>query len=350
MAQTLSVDRISREKWDQLAPTFRDTSFRQCSSYASAAARHVGARSELARLMDEQRMIGLAEVRVKKIPMTSLGIAYSNYAPIVMQDDRSYERHFGRCLDALREEYVERQRLVLRITPALNGGLFQDVQTSCLEARGFYPSPHQPARETFVIDLGRSSDEIRRSIDPKWRSDLVRSEKGGITITRSVELTAFDQFERIFLELANRKGFMPSQDLRFFKTIQSDAPPEQKFVLHLAWHDDELVAGHLGSFVGGTAVYLLGASTPKGRDLRASYLLQWQAILYSKSVGNSFYDLGGIDQQNNPDVYRFKRRLNGRRIAEVGPYEFAPDAVSRHLIQLADMARGAIARRRARKG
>ncbi|RYH44438.1 MAG: peptidoglycan bridge formation glycyltransferase FemA/FemB family protein [Alcaligenaceae bacterium] len=165
-----------------------------------------------------------------------------------------------------------------------------------------------------------------------------------------MELTAFDQFDRIFLELANRKGFMPSQDLRFFKTIQSDAPPEQKFVLHLAWHDDELVAGHLGSFVGSTAVYLLGASTAKGRDLRASYLLQWQAILYSKSVGNSFYDLGGIDQQNNPDVYRFKRRLNGRRVTEVGPYEFAPGAVSRQVIRFADMARGAIARHRARKG
>src|SRR5262249_24394820 len=157
-------------------PTFRDASYRQCSSYASAAAQHVGAKSELTRLVDNQHLIGLADVRIKRIPMTSLGIAYSSYAPIVLQDDHSYERRFGRCLDALREEYVERRNLLLPITPALNGGLFQDVQTSCLRDRGFYPSSEQQARETFVIDLGRSLEEIRRSFDPKWRSDLSRSE------------------------------------------------------------------------------------------------------------------------------------------------------------------------------
>jgi len=124
MAQTLSAERISREKWDALAPTFRDASYRQCSSYASAAARHVGATSELMRLSDNQDLIGLADVRVKQIPMTPLGIAYSNYAPIVMRDEHAYEQQFGRCLDALRDEYVERRHLVLRITPALNGGLF----------------------------------------------------------------------------------------------------------------------------------------------------------------------------------------------------------------------------------
>jgi lipid II:glycine glycyltransferase (peptidoglycan interpeptide bridge formation enzyme) len=350
MAQTLSVERISRQKWDELTPTFRDSSFRQCSSYASAAARHVGARSELAALMDEKRMIGLAEVRIKKIPMTSVGIAYSNYAPIVMQDEHSYEQQFGRSLAALQQEYVERRRLVLRVTPALNGGMFQDVQKSCFEDTGFYPSRHQPARQTFMIDLEPSSEDIRRSFDSKWRSDLARSEKAGITITRSVQLSDFDQFNQIFLELATRKGFMPSQDLSFFKSIQSEAPPGQQFVLHLAWHSGELVAGHLGSFVGNTAVYLLGASNAKGRDLRASYLLQWEAILYGKSIGNSFYDLGGIDQKNNPDVYRFKRRLNGRLVSEIGPYECAPGTISKHVIQIADRARRAIARHHVQKG
>jgi lipid II:glycine glycyltransferase (peptidoglycan interpeptide bridge formation enzyme) len=137
---------------------------------------------------------------------------------------------------------------------------------------------------------------------------------------------------------------MPNQDVRFFKHVQSTTPQSQKFVLHLAWHDDQLIAGHLGSFFGNTAVYLLGASTSKGRDLRASYLLQWNAIAYGKALGNAFYDLGGIDQQNNPDVYRFKRRLNGRLVTEVGPYELAPGVLSKHVIQFAEKARNAIRR------
>jgi lipid II:glycine glycyltransferase (peptidoglycan interpeptide bridge formation enzyme) len=112
--------------------------------------------------------------------------------------------------------------------------------------------------------------------------------------------------------------------------------------LHLAWHDDELIAGHLGSFVGDTAVYILGAAHSKGRDLRASFLLQWSAITHGNTIGNSFYDLGGIDRQKNPDVYRFKRRLNGRLVKEIGPYELAPGVVSRRIVQLAEKARNAV--------
>ncbi len=341
MSANLTVERISKHKWDELAPTFRDASYRQCSSYATAAARRVGAKSELNGLIDSHRLIGLADVRIKNLPMTPWGLAYANYAPIVMQDERFPEKQFGRCLDALREEYVERRRLVLRVTPALNGGLFQDIQASCFEASGFRPCSQFP-RKTFVLDLLRPLDEIRRSLDPKWRSDLARSEKAGIKITRSIELDDFDRFERIFLELTDRKGFMPNQDVRFFRHVQSTVPHDQKFVLHLAWHDDELIAGHLGSFVGDTAVYLLGAANSTGRDLRASFLLQWSAIGYAKTVGNSFYDLGGIDQEKNPDVYRFKRRLNGRLVTEIGPYELAPGAVSKGIIRLAERARRAV--------
>ena len=49
--------------------------------------------------------------------------------------------------------------------------------------------------------------------------------------------------------------------------------------------------------MGDTAVYLVGASTSKGRDLRASYLLLWETIEYAKSKGNFFYDLGGINER-----------------------------------------------------
>jgi lipid II:glycine glycyltransferase (peptidoglycan interpeptide bridge formation enzyme) len=345
MKDSLWVDRIPNHKWDELTVAFRDTSYRQCSSYAAAAAKLVGAKSELAGLMDNQRLIGLADVRIKNVPMTPWGIAYANYAPIVMQDERFSEQEFGRCLDALRQEYVERRRLVLRVTPALNGGLFQDLQAACLAARGFRPCSRQAQRETIVLDLLRPLDEIRRSLDPKWRSDLVKSEKAGIKITSSIELNDFDNFEKIFLDLTERKGFMPNQDVRFFKYVQSAAPPDHKFVFHLAWHDNELIGGHLGSYVGDTAVYLLGAASSTGRKLRASFLLQWSAIAHAQRVGNSFYDLGGIDKQKNPDVYRFKRRLNGRLVTEIGPYELAPDEVSRRVIQLAERVRSTVRRK-----
>jgi lipid II:glycine glycyltransferase (peptidoglycan interpeptide bridge formation enzyme) len=64
------------------------------------------------------------------------------------------------------------------------------------------------------------------------------------------------------------------------------------------------------------------------------------AIEQARNVGNNFYDLGGIDPQRNPDVYRFKRRLNGRLVTEVGPYELAPDGFRKKLIQTLERVRG----------
>lgn len=348
MTNRLIAKQLSRQEWDLLVPMFRQASYRQCSSYAAAAARRVGAKSELNGLFDDRELVGLAEVRVKTVPLTSLGIAYASYAPVTGGDSGFLADQFGPCLDALRREYVERRRLLLRIVPTLNGGLLQHVQAACLESHGFRPCPQQKARKTFVLDLAKPLVAIRGGFDPKWRRDLAKAEKAGIQIARSVETDDFDRFEEILLELSKTKGFLPGQDVRFFKEAQAETPQDQKFVLHLAWHNHELIAGHMGSFVGSTGIYLLGAANPKGRDLRASYLLQWAAIEYAKEVGNAFYDLGGIDQLQNPDVYRFKRRLNGRLVTEVGPYELAPDSFRKcalHFLEAArDVARGKLSR------
>jgi lipid II:glycine glycyltransferase (peptidoglycan interpeptide bridge formation enzyme) len=163
-----------------------------------------------------------------------------------------------------------------------------------------------------------------------------------IEITRSIASDDFDSFAVLFLDLIQTKRFSTPQGIDFFKRVQEKAKSSESMVVHLAWHDGELVAGHIGSYVGDTAVYLLGATNSKGREIRASYLLQWAAIEHAKSVGNFFYDLGGIDQENNPDVYRFKKRLNGRRVAEIGPYELAQTSLIRRTLHLMEAAYNAI--------
>ena len=45
MTSVIAVKRLSKETWDTLTPMFRDTSYRQLSGYAAAAASRVGANS-----------------------------------------------------------------------------------------------------------------------------------------------------------------------------------------------------------------------------------------------------------------------------------------------------------------
>ena len=117
---------------DTLTPMFCDTSYRQLGSYATAAAERVGAKSELNGLFEDQTLIGLADVRVKTVPMISLGIAYMSHAPIMRRDGTFSTETFTRCVEALCQEYVERRRLLLRVVPALVGGQFQELQTTAM--------------------------------------------------------------------------------------------------------------------------------------------------------------------------------------------------------------------------
>jgi hypothetical protein len=338
MANPVCIERLTRKEWDTLTPLFRDLSYRQCGSYAEAAAREMGAVSEFIGVFLAKKLVGLANVRVKMVPFVPLGVAYVNYGPLVTRRDEFSADSFGCCLDALRQEYVERRRLMLRIVPPLRGGKCLDAQTACLERRGFRPYLVHRLHETLILDLVNPIAEIRKNFDGKWRSDLSRAERSDVKVTRSVEPADFDYFEALFIDLAQRKGFTAHQDVAFYKRVQENEQATQQLVAHLAWHHGELVAGHIGSFVGDTAVYLLGAANSKGREVRASYLLQWAVIEHAKRVGNLFYDLGGIDQESNPDVYRFKKRLNGRRVAEIGPYELAPAPFTRRALHFLEAA------------
>lgn len=336
-AREVSLKTLTRDEWDILAPAFRDLSYRQCSSYAVAAAENVGAQPEFIGIFDGQKLIGLASVRVKKLPISFPGLAYINYGPLTARDMGFSPTLFGRCITAIYKEYVVRRRLVLRIVPPLRGGMQVEAQ-ACLEAHGFRPLTAGTRHETLILDLSGSLNDLRKRFDRKWRNHLSKAQRSNITVTRSNSLANFAQLESIFSKLMREKRFFTQQNVSFFRRVQEDAHRTQEIVVHLAWHGDELLAGHIGSFVGDTAVYLLGASNPKGRALRASYLLQWAVIEYAKRMSNAFYDLGGIDPQNNPGVFAFKSGLGGRRVAEVVPYEIAHGPLSRLVVHVVERA------------
>ena len=319
-----SLKRLTREEWDSLTEKFRDLSYRQCGSYAEAAARDIGANSEFVAVYRGGELVGLANVRIKMVPLVGLGVAYVNYGPLTDHQNEFSAELFGYCLDALSREYVEGRHLLLRVIPPLRGGQWVKDQSACLEAHNFKSLSRDKPHETFILDLEGQLTAIHKNLDGKWRSDLTRAQKSNIEVTRSATAVDVDRFAVLFDELSRKKGFSTRQGIAFFRGVLENASINKPIVVHLAWHDGVPVAGHIGSFVGDTAVYLLGAANAKGRELRASYLLQWAVIEYAKSVGNLFYDLGGIDQETNPDVYRFKKRLNGRLVAEIAPHERAP--------------------------
>lgn len=315
---------MAREQWDASAPLFRDLSYRQCGAYAEAAAKDVGARAEFIGIYEQRDLVGLASVRVKTLPLVSLGVAYVNHGPLTMRTDAFVPERFAACVAALTETYVDRRRLLLRIAAPQGGGEHNEARVACLDQHGLRPAEEPHRLETFIVDLDRSLPSIRKQFDRKWHASLCKAEQSGIAVTRSQDPADFARFEALYDGLVERKGFFARQGAAFFSAVSRQAIVSDQLVAHLAWHENELVAGHVGSFVGDTALMILAAANPRGRDVLASFALQWAVIQHAKAAGNRYYDLGGIDQAANPDVYRFKKRLGGRHVTSAGTFELAP--------------------------
>ena len=92
-------------------------------------------------------------------------------------------------------------------------------------------------------------------------------------------------------------------------------------------------------------VYLFGATAEAGRALRAGYMLTWEGIRLSQGRGMHWYDLGGVDFDENPDVARFKDRMNGKTIDAAGPYETHSGGPLAHLIKGLETLRAKLRKR-----
>ena len=318
-----AVEKVSGVEWDAMRKQFNDANYRQLPAYATAAATRVGARSENVVIRSGGALLGLCNVRVKKLPLLPFGIAYVNGAPMMGDSQVGSDRAavLTSCLEALRDEYVEARGHVLRIVGiaradfpiAMANQGFVDAGFALSEAKGRY--------RTILVDLRRDLSEIRRGFDQKWRNVLNKAERQELDVINGTGAELFKEFNELHCKLVARKQLDVDLGPEFFLGLQNELSESDRFVVHLAKQQGKVVAGHIGAFHGDTAVYLLGAANDEGLKTNASYLLQWRVIEYAKERGCKWYDLGGIDPEMNPDVYRFKVRIGGVDVCAPGPYE-----------------------------
>lgn len=109
-----------------------------------------------------------------------------------------------------------------------------------------------------------------------------------------------------------------------------------KLKIFIVYKDNEPISGLVGTALGDTSIYLLGASNEAGMKLRSSYLLQWEMIKWSKQMGCCRYDLGGINPVKNPGVYHFKKGISHHEISGIGTYETYNSKISKTMVTIGE--------------
>lgn len=309
----LRLERINYDKWILASRVFKDYNFQHFWSYSKEAASRVGANSEHIAIIDEnERVVALFNARIKKIPYGLGGVAYISGGVMVDCHEGAAAESLKAVLPVVENEYVTKLGLVLRIS--LRARVAASSAEEALVYRQLEYAEYGKTNATILVSLSETVEIIRKRLHQKWRNILKRSEKAGLVLISGTSPALFNDFEELFLDLLQKKKFKVDMDPLFFNLVQQKSTPPETFYLTLAYFDGVPVSGHLASLAGDTSTYLLGATNKLGRKLGAAYLLQWHVIEESKRHGCLWYDLGGIDSKENPDVYRFKKRMGGQEI------------------------------------
>lgn len=311
----MEVDGRDRAGWEELGDAFADASLFQ--SHAYGALRWGAANLSHLVLSCQGRPVAAAQVRLVRLPVAGAGAAYVSWGPLHRpRAGGAPAETLERAVAALVQEYSQRRGLVLRLVPRLEddpAGRARELLTR----HGLAPLEEERPYHTYVLDLGLAESELRDSLHGKWRSRLKKTLEAPLELAWGQEAGLYQEFAALFQEMSQRKGFEDLSDVPLLGRVQEDLPPRHKMLLAVARHEGRAVAAVAATTQGDTAVYYLGASSPEGRDLGASYLLQWQMLLRLRERGFAAYDLGGVNPAGNPGVHEFKQRLAGKRGREV---------------------------------
>jgi lipid II:glycine glycyltransferase (peptidoglycan interpeptide bridge formation enzyme) len=333
---TYEIERLDSISWSELLAQFSDASIYQTWSYGAIRWGNKNLNHVIFRKDGE--LIGVAQVCVKKVPGLPIGLAYVPWGPLWNKRDRETDfEDFRFIVRSLSREYCERRRCVLRIDPNIFAA--DKDAAAIIETEGLGLRPSQLPYRTLMVDLSQSLEEIRKRFDQKWRNQLNRAEKNGLLLDEGNSAELFRVFLELQKQMLERKTFIPGVDYDEFGRIQEDLPEDLKMRVSVAVFEGEPVAVAVASAIGDTGIYLLGATGDKGMKLKGSYLVQWSIIRWLKASGSRWYDLGGINPEQNPGVFYFKSGLTGIDSRHLGQYESRANLASHFLLDLADTLR-----------
>lgn len=260
---------------------------------------------------DSGRVLGAVQTLVRRLPLSLGGLAYVNRAPIWHIGEAHSPELTAEAIALLREHWVARRRMVLRVAPPLRSG-------SQLALEGF--SPSGPGWASMEIDLSRPPDELRLGMKQKWRNCLYKAERSGAYVRIGSDEATLERFLDVYQANLERRGLEKAASPEFLRAVQPLLPPERKLLVLEACHEGSTAAWAVLARYGDSAEYIAGLTLPEGRPLNAGQLLIWAGLERARELGLKRFDLGGVDPAaRESGIAHFKAGAGGT------PYRLCPE-------------------------
>ena len=333
------LDKAEDDSWYPVLDLFQDASVFQTIAFCRA--KMPGARLEQFVLRRGSDVAASALVRVVPLPLLGTSIAYVLWGPMFHRRTGARDAPaLAHALKALRDEYVVKRRLGLRIAPMLTGADGAEWSELFCE-QGYRHVIPRVRKRTILVDLDRPLEQLRKGLDQKWRNCLNGAERNKLTIRHGEDGDLLELFLEVYREMLTRKRLGEPGDIRSFMTAQRGLPDRFKLMVFVALEEGKPSAGVICSAVGHRGVFVFGATGSSGMRNKASYLLQWRVIEWLRERRCGVYDLHGSNAEANPGVYAFKMGLcgkNGGEVEMLGHFEASAGIRARLSMTAADRA------------
>jgi vancomycin resistance protein VanK len=172
----------------------------------------------------------------------------------------------------------------------------------------------------------RTEDDAPKGMHHQGRGNIKKADKSGVEVSVGGE-EDLKAFHDLYVHTAERDGFTP-RPLSYFTQMMTalQAEDPERFTLHLAQHEGDLVAATIGIRVGTHAWYSYGASSGHKREVRGSNAVQWAMIREALAAGATTYDLRGITDTLDADdshvgLIQFKVGTGGEAVEYAGEWD-----------------------------
>jgi lipid II:glycine glycyltransferase (peptidoglycan interpeptide bridge formation enzyme) len=334
-AYTIETGNIPDTEWNDVLAQFDDATIYQTHAYGTV--RWGSDKLSHAIIRRNGEIVGAAQAIIYKVPLIPAGIAYVPWGPLWRKrGENASTDNLAGIIAGMKEEYCAKRGLLLRVAPCIVEEDDARRPSELFQNTGYVKDSKVKPYRTLMLDLTREPAEIRKKLDQKWRNQLNRSEKNGLELIEGTADDLYEVFLKLQKEMQDRKQYKPTVDYVEFGEIQEKLPESMKMHIVICKHEGVPVTATIGTAIGDRGIYLLGATGEAGMKQKSAYLSQWRMILWLKERGCRWYDLGGIDPENNPGVYHFKVGMSDTDVQHIGQYEVSSNAVSSLAVGLAE--------------
>ncbi|NOU43604.1 MAG: peptidoglycan bridge formation glycyltransferase FemA/FemB family protein [Methyloglobulus sp.] len=252
---------------------------------------------------------------------------YIPEGPVLPKDTSDAAQAFNNILTFIEEKRKQEALIVshLRIEPRWHS--IPDFMHG-FQKTGQWFEP----RDTLCIDLSLSETELLAQMKPKGRYNIGVARKCGVSIVEDTSLQGLEDFLRIYKDTASRQD-MSEKNSAYFRNLASMLHTLKCGALFFAEYQGIRLATALVVYFGQRATYFYGASLALHRNVMAPYLLHFEIMCKAKALGYEWYDLWGVNPQNQPNhpwanISAFKRKLGGQELAFVPTLDYVYDSVA----------------------